>query len=58
MRWRSENSCPHRESNSDLLVVQPVARYWKIYEEGREEARNRNRNVVGRKQRLLFHRLV
>jgi hypothetical protein len=25
MTWRSENSCPHRDSNSDLLVVQPVA---------------------------------
>jgi hypothetical protein len=25
MTWRSENSCPHRDSNSDPLVVQPVA---------------------------------
>jgi hypothetical protein len=34
--WRSENSCPHRNSNSETLVVQPVAsrytdRYWLRY---------------------------
>jgi hypothetical protein len=23
--WRSENSCPHRDTNSDLFVVHPVA---------------------------------
>jgi hypothetical protein len=23
--WRSENSCPYRDSNSDPLIVQPVA---------------------------------
>jgi hypothetical protein len=31
--WRRENSCPHRDSNSDRSVVQPVAsRYtdWAI----------------------------
>jgi hypothetical protein len=25
MTWRSKNSCPHRDSNSDLSVFQPVA---------------------------------
>jgi hypothetical protein len=24
MTWRSENSCPHRDSSSDPLIVQPV----------------------------------
>jgi hypothetical protein len=24
-KWRSDNSCPQRDSNSDLLVIQPVA---------------------------------
>jgi hypothetical protein len=29
--WRSENSWPHRDSNSDLSVVQPVASRYTDY---------------------------
>jgi hypothetical protein len=28
MTWRSENSCPHWDLNSDPLVIQPVASHY------------------------------
>jgi hypothetical protein len=29
--WRSENSLPHRDSNSDFSVIQPVASRYTVY---------------------------
>jgi hypothetical protein len=31
MTWRRENSWPYRDSNSDILVVQPVASRYTGY---------------------------
>jgi hypothetical protein len=32
--WRNKNSCPHRDSISDSLVVQPVIGNWENVKSG------------------------